>query len=84
MTGRLVVENQVMFLDCPAYLGGDRAVRCGLPAEVEELYSVSSTDGRLESARIRCPCGHWFNGHLELLAVPEHRSGLRYQPTHGP
>ncbi len=25
----------MMFLDCPAYLDRDGAVRCGLPAEVE-------------------------------------------------
>jgi hypothetical protein len=24
----------MMFLDCPAYLDGDGAARCGLPAEV--------------------------------------------------
>jgi hypothetical protein len=63
------MENTVTFLDCPAYLGGDRTVRCGLPAEVEERYSASSTDGPLDSARIRCPRGHWFNGHIESLTM---------------
>ena len=62
------------FLDCPAYLGGHGAVRCGLPAEVEHRYTVSSSDGPLESAKIRCPRGHWFNGPLESLACPSSSS----------
>jgi hypothetical protein len=64
------MESHMMFLDCPAYLGGG-AARCGLPAEVETRYTVSSTDGPLESAKIRCPRGHWFNGPIESLTVPE-------------
>ena len=52
-------------------IGGDRAVRCGLPAEVEARYSVGSTDGQLDSVRIRCPRGHYFNGLLESLTTPE-------------
>lgn len=58
-----------MFLDCPAYLDGGRTARCGLPAEVEARYTVCSTDGPLESAMIRCPRGHWFNGPVEFLVV---------------
>jgi hypothetical protein len=45
------MDNQAMFLDCPAYLGDDGAVRCGLPAEVEARYAIRSTDGPLESPR---------------------------------
>lgn len=56
-----------MFLDCPEYLDRQGAVRCGLPAEVEDRYALESTDGPLDSARIRCPRGHWFNGPLESL-----------------
>jgi hypothetical protein len=67
------MESHMMFLDCPAYLGGG-AARCGLPAEVETRYTVSSTDGPLESAKIRCPRGHWFNGPIEFLTVPEQRT----------
>ena len=63
MDSSVVVE----FLDCPAYLDGRGASRCGLPAEVQERYTVRSTDGPLESARIRCPRGHWFNGPVESL-----------------
>ena len=48
------MESHMMFLDCPAYLGGG-AARCGLPAEVETRYTVSSTDGPLESAKIPVP-----------------------------
>jgi hypothetical protein len=59
----------VMFLDCPAYMNKSGSVRCGLPAEVEGRYLMSSTDGPLESARIRCPRGHFFNGPVESLAL---------------
>jgi len=61
-----------MFLDCPAYMDKTGSVRCGLPAEVEGRYLMSSTDGPLESARIRCPRGHWFNGPVESLTLEEH------------
>jgi hypothetical protein len=57
----------LMFLDCPAYLDGEGAERCGLPAEVDHRYIQASTDGPLESAVIRCPSGHWFNGPIEFL-----------------
>jgi hypothetical protein len=56
-----------MFLDCPAYLARHGTVRCGLPAEVEYSYTMTSTDGLLESARIRCPDGHMFNGPVQAL-----------------
>jgi hypothetical protein len=56
-----------MFLDCPAYLDRRGTVRCGLPAAVEDRYTMTSTDGPLESARIRCPDGHMFNGPVESL-----------------
>jgi hypothetical protein len=65
------MEGQPMFLGCPAHLGDDGAARCGLPAEVEMRYTVRSTDGPLESAKIRCPRGHWFNGPIESLTTPE-------------
>jgi hypothetical protein len=61
------MEIQMTFLECPAYLGEQGAVRCGLPAEVEYSYTTGSTDGPLESAKIRCPCGHWFNGPIDSL-----------------
>ena len=57
----------MMFLDCPACLDGERAVRCGLPAEVRCRFTMRSADGPVESAMIRCPAGHWFNGSLESL-----------------
>jgi hypothetical protein len=67
-----VMQGQTMFLDCPAYIDKDGAARCGLPAEVEERYTIRSTDGPLESAKIRCPRGHWFNGPIEFLTIQEH------------
>jgi hypothetical protein len=30
-------------------------------------YIMNSTDGPLESAMIRCPRGHFFNGPIEFL-----------------
>lgn len=59
--------HRVMFLECPEYMNSDGTARCGLPAAVEYRYPVSSTDGPLESAKIRCPRGHCFNGPLESL-----------------
>ena len=71
MTGEwgFPMDASVMFLDCPAYMDKTGSVRCGLPAEVQGRYLMSSTDGALESARIRCPRGHWFNGPIESLTV---------------
>jgi hypothetical protein len=53
------------FLDCPAYLDLNGTVRCGLPAEVTGRFTMRSTDGPLEGARISCPAGHHFNGPIE-------------------
>jgi hypothetical protein len=61
------MDDSVAFLDCPAYMNKRGTSRCGLPAEVEYLYSMQSTDGPLESAKIRCPRGHCFNGPIEAL-----------------
>jgi hypothetical protein len=65
------MESQAIFLNCPAYLDNDGSARCGLPAEVEVRYIMGSTNGPLESAKIRCPLGHWFNGPIEYLTVPQ-------------
>ncbi len=56
-----------MFLDCPAYLDRTGRARCGLPAAVQDRYAMRSTDGPLESVKIRCPRGHFFNGPLESM-----------------
>ncbi len=60
----------MMFLDCPAYLDRDGALRCGLPAEVVDRVSMESTEGPVETFKINCPAGHWFNGPLDALALP--------------
>ena len=65
------MQGQTMFLVCPAYLDTDGVRRCGLPAEVEVRYTMRSTDGPLESAKIRCPRGHGFNGPIEFLTIRE-------------
>ena len=49
------MDASVVFLDCPAYMDKTGSVRCGLPAEVQGRYLMTSTDGPLESAKIRCP-----------------------------
>jgi hypothetical protein len=67
------MNAETMFLDCPAYLDREGTVRCGLPAEVADRYTMTSTDGPLESARIRCPDGHMFNGPVESLTWAKDR-----------
>ena len=63
--------NQRDVLGLPAYLDRHGALRGGLPAEVEYRYAVGSSDGPLESAKIQCPRGHWFNGPIESLTLPK-------------
>jgi hypothetical protein len=63
------MEIQTMFLVCPARLNTDDTDVCGLPAEVATRYTVTSTDGPLESAKIRCPRGHWFDGPIQFLTT---------------
>jgi hypothetical protein len=60
--------SALMFMDCPAYLDARGLARCGLPARIQDPYLAQSTDGPLESVRIRCPLGHCFNGPIESLA----------------
>ena len=66
------MNGQIMFLDCPAYLDEQRGLRCGLPAEVSCRFIMNSTDGPIESATIRCPSGHFFNGPIEFLTYDRH------------
>jgi len=66
-----------MFLDCPEFMDQEGTVRCGLPAEVKTRYTMTSTDGPLESAMIRCPSGHFFNGPIESLVWEQRRSARR-------
>jgi hypothetical protein len=56
-----------VFPDCPAYLNHKGDVRCGLPSEVERRFTMGSSGGHAESAMIRCPAGHWFNGPIQTL-----------------
>jgi hypothetical protein len=60
------------FLDCPEYMDQQGTLKCGLPAEVQDRYAVASTDGPLESVKIHCPRGHWFNGPVESLTWDKH------------
>src|SRR5215471_635260 len=77
------MSSRMMFLDCPAYLDENTGVRCGLPAEVRYRFIVNSTDGPLESAMIRCPSGHFFNGPIELLSFDKQASPFSAQPNRG-
>ena len=70
-----------MFLDCPAYLDNEGAVRCGLPAEVRSRFVMRSTDGPLESAMIRCPVGHVFNAPIEFLTWDKHQGERAQERT---
>ena len=56
------MATSVMFIDCPAYMDELGAVRCGLLAEVQDQYTMTSTGRPLGSAKIQCPRRHWFNG----------------------
>jgi hypothetical protein len=76
------MEAETMFLDCPAYLDRQGTARCGLPAEVECWYTMTSTDGPLESARVRCPDGHVFNGPVESLTWVAGRGSDRVEQDH--
>jgi hypothetical protein len=73
------MNRQLMFLDCPAYLDEHRSRRCGLPAEVQRRFIMDSTDGPLESAMIRCPAGHVFNGPIEFLSCDKRHTAPRSQ-----
>lgn len=74
----------MMFMDCPAYMDANGTQRCGLPAEVQYRYMASSTDGPLESAKIRCPRGHWFNAPVEFLSWGESRNAQVLGTSHTP
>jgi hypothetical protein len=75
----VAVDTGMIFMDCPAYMDAHGAVRCGLPAEVEYRYAVQSSDGPVESAKTRCPRGHWFNGPLESLTWDKRTSATASQ-----
>jgi len=77
------MDAVMMFMDCPEYMDKHGAVRCGLPAEVESRYTARSTDGPLESAKIRCPRGHWFNGPVELLTLSTHQDAAAARSADG-
>jgi hypothetical protein len=68
----VTVDTGMIFMDCPAYMDEHGAARCGLPAEVERRYAVQSSDGPMESVKVRCPRGHWFNGPVEALTWDKH------------
>jgi hypothetical protein len=76
------MESRLMFLDCPAYLDRDGSQRCELPAEVRCRFLMGSTGGPLDSAMIRCPAGHWFNGPVESLTLTTGPGRVAPRPSH--
>jgi len=63
------MRDDVMFLDCPAYMDEPGDARCGLPAAVESRSTVGPTGGALAVAKISCPRGHWFQGPVDALTL---------------
>jgi hypothetical protein len=59
----------------------DGGTRCGLPAEVHYRYTMNSTDGPLESAKISCPRRHHFNAPIEYLTLPEQPAATTRAPA---
>ena len=47
--------------------------------EVLRRFIMDSTDGPLESAMIRCPAGHVFNGPIEFLSYDKRHTARRSQ-----
>jgi hypothetical protein len=43
---------------------------CGLPAEVTERFSLSSTDGPVEHVALACVDGHYFRMPAEGMSPP--------------
>jgi len=76
-----LTEAAMMFVDCPAWMDQQGALRCGLPAEVRCRYTMRSTGGPLEAAMIRCPAGHWFNGPVESLTWQTSREPGQRRPA---
>jgi hypothetical protein len=74
------MRNQLMLLDCPAYLDEDGLARCGLPAEVLYRVIAESTDGPVEIVKISCPVGHRFNAPIEFLS-PDGNTGTSMKPA---
>ena len=56
---------------------------CGVPAEVRDRHVLSSTDGPIEHARVRCVEGHCFFLPVASLTRPGPRSRPRLVPRHG-
>ena len=63
------MDSEVEYLDCPAYINDQGTVRCGLPAEVIDRFSLESTDGWLAAVAIVCPVNHRFNGVVDSLLL---------------
>jgi hypothetical protein len=75
------MDARTTFLDCPAYMNGDGTVRCGLPAVVEDSYTLGSTDGAVTSVKIHCPAGHWFSGPVSALTLPAETAQSDLEPS---
>jgi hypothetical protein len=63
------MQNQLMLLDCPAYLDEGGLARCGLPAAVLYRAIAESTDGPVEILKIKCLVGHHFHAPIQFLSL---------------
>jgi hypothetical protein len=56
-------------VDSRAYVNDQDTIRCGLPAEVIDRFSLDSTDGWLAAVAIACPRNHRLNGVVDSLLL---------------
>jgi len=51
---------------------------CGLPADITERFSLSSTDGAVEHVVLACVDGHYFRMPAEMLSSHAGPPAIRY------
>ena len=42
---------------------------CGVPAEVSDRFTLTSTDGPVEHIALRCAASHYFRMPVEMLSA---------------
>ena len=72
------MEPSVVFVDCPAYLDDSGSVRCALPAEVEDRYTMRSTGGAPTARRIPSTIASARRGTRVVSAVAPAGSSREY------
>jgi hypothetical protein len=81
-------EAAMTFLDCPARLDQEGAVRCGLPAEVWCRFTMRSTDGPEQKAHRPNSAPAYYLGHPACLWItvmrPHRRGGASEHAPYAP